>query len=52
MIGTVGTGKSFTIDAITHYLGNKLKKGAPTAKAAFIIGGETLHMHMKMDPVV
>ena len=31
MIGTAGTGKSFTINAITHYLGNKL------------IGGETLH---------
>ena len=43
MLGTAGTGKSYTIKAITHYLGKHLKKAAPTAKAAFIIAGETLH---------
>jgi DNA replication protein DnaC len=48
LIGTAGTGKSYTIKAITHYLGRHLKKAAPTAKAAFIIAGETLHSLLKI----
>ena len=43
MLGTAGTGKSFTINALTSYLGKKLKRAAPTAKAAYIIHGETIH---------
>ncbi len=41
--GTAGTGKSFTIQAISNLIGPKLSRCAPTAKAAFIIKGETLH---------
>ncbi len=41
--GTAGTGKSFTIAAISNLIGNRLKRAAPTAKAAFIIKGETIH---------
>ena len=48
VIGTAGTGKSYTIKAITHYLGRHLKKAALTAKAAFIIAGETLHCLLKI----
>ncbi|CAF1048474.1 unnamed protein product, partial [Brachionus calyciflorus] len=43
LIGTAGTGKSFTIFAISNLLENRLKRCAPTAKAAFIIRGETIH---------
>ncbi len=43
LLGTAGTGKSFTINALSTYLGKHLKRAAPTAKAAFIIKGETLH---------
>jgi hypothetical protein len=43
LLGTAGTGKSFTINALSTYLGKHLKKAAPTAKAAFVIKGETLH---------
>lgn len=43
IIGTAGTGKSFTINAISRSLGNKLKRAAPTGKAAFLISGETCH---------
>ncbi|RMZ97693.1 ATP-dependent DNA helicase PIF1, partial [Brachionus plicatilis] len=43
LIGTAGTGKSFTIFAISGLLSSILKRCAPTAKAAFIIRGETIH---------
>lgn len=43
IIGTAGTGKSFTINAISRLLGRKLKRAAPTGKAAFLICGETCH---------
>ena len=43
IIGTAGTGKSYTVSAISHYLKNSLKRAAPTGKAAFIINGETIH---------
>ena len=39
-IGSAGTGKSFTVAAITKMMREKLKKAAPTAKAAFIIHGK------------
>ena len=42
-IGTAWTCKSFTVSAISHYLKNSLKRTAPTAKAAFIINGDTIH---------
>ncbi|RMZ95107.1 ATP-dependent DNA helicase PIF1, partial [Brachionus plicatilis] len=41
--GTAGTGKSFTIFAISTLLDSYLKRCAPTAKAAFKIKGETIH---------
>ncbi|CAF1097582.1 unnamed protein product [Brachionus calyciflorus] len=41
--GTAGTGKSFTINAISKLLKFKLKRCALTAKAAFLIKGLTLH---------
>ncbi|CAF1021169.1 unnamed protein product [Brachionus calyciflorus] len=41
--GTTGTGKSFTINAISKLLKLKLKRLAQTAKAAFLIKGLTLH---------
>jgi predicted ribonuclease YlaK len=37
--GSAGTGKSFTIFSLSHMLKHKLKRSAPTAKAAFIIKG-------------
>lgn len=43
IIGTAGTGKSFTICAISRLLSIKLKRAAPTGKAAFLICGETCH---------
>lgn len=43
MIGTAGTGKSFTITAISYYLQSSLVKAAPTAKVVFIINGKTNH---------
>ena len=43
LMGTAGTGKSFTIYAISTYLQNRVKRGAPTAKAALLIKGDTLH---------
>ncbi len=41
--GSAGTGKSFTIFSLSHMLKHKLKRSAPTAKAAFIIKGQTIH---------
>ncbi len=41
--GTAGTGKTFTICAITQIIQNTHARCAPTAKAAFLIKGETLH---------
>jgi hypothetical protein len=41
--GSASTGKSFTINAISCFLRNELKRCAPTAKAAYIIRGETIH---------
>ncbi|RNA24393.1 ATP-dependent DNA helicase PIF1 [Brachionus plicatilis] len=43
LIDTAGTGKSFTIFALSTLLQKTLRRCAPTAKAAFIINGETIH---------
>jgi hypothetical protein len=48
--GTAGTGKSFTISAISNLIGKKLKRCAPTAKAAFIIKGQTIHNIFSITP--
>jgi hypothetical protein len=41
--GDAGTGKSFAINSISYLLKEKLKKAAPTGKAALLINGETIH---------
>lgn len=41
--GACGTGKSLTICALSKLLSKKVKRSAPTAKAAFLIRGETIH---------
>ena len=46
--GAGGTGKSFLIFAITKLLRKQLKRSAPTAKAAFLIKGETLHSQFRI----
>lgn len=46
--GAGGTGKSFTIAAISGLLQNHVKRSAPTAKAAFLIKGETLHSQFRI----
>lgn len=43
LIGTAGTGKSFTIFAFSTFLDKTLRCCAPTARAAYIIRGETIH---------
>src|ERR1035438_4036067 len=51
VIGTAGTGKSYTISAISNAMNaNELVHGAFTAKAAFLIKGSTLH-HLFSIPV-
>lgn len=49
ILGAGGTGKSFTIFAISGYLKEALKRCAPTGKAAFLIKGETLHSTFNID---
>ena len=46
--GAGGTGKSFTIFAISKLLKKQLKRSAPTAKAAFLIKGETIHSQFRI----
>ncbi len=43
LTGTAGSGKSFTVYAMSTFLNGIIKRAAPTAKAAFLIKGETLH---------
>jgi len=46
LLGAAGCGKTFTIHAIATYLNDpveSLKLAAPTAKAAFLINGDTIH---------
>jgi len=40
LLGTAGTGKSFTVSALTKLKLGKIKKASPTAKAAFMINGK------------
>lgn len=49
--GEAGCGKTFVINSICTHLGNLVKRAAPTAKAAFLIRGETLHalLHIKVN---
>ena len=39
LLGTAGTGKSFTVSAISKLKTGQIKRACPTAKAAFIIKG-------------
>lgn len=39
LLGTAGTGKSFTVSAISKLKVGQIKRACPTAKAAFIIKG-------------
>ena len=41
--GTAGTGKSFLAYCISNFLNGCIKRCAPTAKAAFLILGSTIH---------
>jgi excinuclease UvrABC helicase subunit UvrB len=41
MLGTAGTGKSFTVAAISKLTINTIIRACPTAKAAFLIQGNT-----------
>jgi ATP-dependent DNA helicase PIF1 len=43
LLGAAGSGKTFTIHAISTFLHGQLKRAAPTAKAAFLINGDTIH---------
>ena len=43
ILGQGGVGKSHTVYAISHLLNGHVKRCAPTAKAAFLIKGETIH---------
>ena len=43
LLGSAGTGKSFTVSALTKLNERKIKKASPTAKAAFLINGQTIH---------
>ena len=46
----LGTGKSFTIAAISKLIGATLKRCAQTDKAAFIIKGQTIHSLFFITP--
>ena len=46
--GAGGTGKTFTIFSITKLFKKKVKRSAHTAKAAFLIKGETLHSQFRI----
>lgn len=49
MNGSAGTGKSFTIFSLSHMLQHKLRRSTPTAKAAFIIKGQTIHSRFQFN---
>jgi hypothetical protein len=51
VLGTAGTGKTFTICALSYLIKHFVKRCAPTAKAACLINGETLHrlFHIQVD---
>jgi len=43
LLGSAGTGKSFIVSALTRINEGKIKKASPTAKAAFLNNGQTIH---------
>ena len=43
VLGTAGTGKSWLVNTLSHLLGVRIRRAAPTGMAAFLIGGSTLH---------
>ncbi|RNA34443.1 ATP-dependent DNA helicase PIF1 [Brachionus plicatilis] len=47
---TTGTGKTFTINALSGHLKYKLKRCAPPAIAAFLIKGENIHTLFRIKP--
>ena len=48
VLGTAGTGKSWLVNALSHLLGGRIRRAAPTGMAAFLIGGSTLHSLLKL----
>jgi excinuclease UvrABC helicase subunit UvrB len=42
LLGTAGTGKSFTVAAISKLKANTIIRASPTAKAAFLILGKLI----------
>lgn len=50
-VGTADTGKSFTVAALTKLYIGLLKRACLTAKAAFLLKGETLHSLLSI-PVI
>ena len=46
--GGAGTGKSTVIASLQELLQDKVKVGAYTAKAAYLINGQTLHSLFKL----
>jgi len=46
--GAAGSGKTFTIHAISTYLKGHIMRAAPTAKAAFLINGDTIHQMLSI----
>ena len=53
--GRAGCGKTFWLNIVIAYIKQVvglsfIKRGAPTATAAFMIGGETLHALLKINP--
>ena len=47
--GRAGTGKSFVIRCLQKLLKDKVRVGAFTAKAAYMIDGQTLHSLFKLN---
>ena len=47
LLGSAGTGKSFTVSALTKLNLGKIKKASPTAKAAFLINGIIIYLLFK-----
>jgi ATP-dependent exoDNAse (exonuclease V) alpha subunit len=48
VLGTAGTGKSWLVNVLSHLLGGRIRRAAPTGMAAFLIGGSTLHTLLKL----
>ena len=52
LLGTAGTGKSYTVAAVTKLYLGLLKKACPTAKAAFLINGKLNKSLIKLYQVL